>query len=126
MDFTATLTPAELEALSNYDHHSLQDAAQNFDRMTVAVGYSLESAFEKSLRIKNTLDVFEEQSRARPSEKILAVVLNCEYLLWRLHADISLKYNPFLSYPAAGSTSRADQGHQGYIRWNFDEGDQHN
>jgi hypothetical protein len=98
MDFTATLTPAELEALSNYDHHSLQDAAQNFDRMTVAVGYSLESAFEKSLRIKNTLDVFEEQSRARPSEKILAVVLNCEYLLWRLHADISLKYNPFLSH----------------------------
>jgi hypothetical protein len=61
MDFTATLTPAELEALSNHDHRSLHDATQNLHRMTAAVGYSFESAFEKSLRIKNTLDVFEEQ-----------------------------------------------------------------
>jgi hypothetical protein len=98
MDLTATLTPAELEALSNYDHHSLQDAARGFDRMTAAVGYSSEGAFEKSLRIKNTLDMFEEQSRARPSEKILAVLLNCEYLLWRLNVDTLLKHNPFLSH----------------------------
>lgn len=98
MDFTATLTPAETEALSDYDNHSLHDAAQAFDRMTAAVGYSFESTFEKSLRIKNTLDVFDEQSRTRPSENVFAVLINCENLLWRLNADTPLKHNPFLSH----------------------------
>jgi hypothetical protein len=30
--------------------------------------------------------------------KVLAVLINCEYILWRLNADIPLKHNPFLSH----------------------------
>jgi hypothetical protein len=96
MDFSATLTAAEIEALGNHDTRALQDATHTFDRTTNAMRNL--SAFEQSLRIKNTIDVFEDMSRTTPSGHALAVLMNCEYQLWRLNADTLLKHNPFLSH----------------------------
>jgi hypothetical protein len=98
MDFSATLTVAEIEAVSDYDNRALRDAGQMFERATAASENKNESAFEKSLRIKNTLDVFEETSQTAPSCHVLAVLMNCEYQLWRLNAATPLKHNPFLSH----------------------------
>jgi hypothetical protein len=98
MDFTATLTAAEIEALSNHGTRALQDAAHIFERTTAAALNGNESAFEKSLRIKNTIDVFEETSRAAPSGHALALLINCEFQLWCLNAHTPLKNNPFLSH----------------------------
>lgn len=98
MDFSATLTAAEIEALSNYDQRSLQDAENELVRMNERSVYKDESAFEKSLRVKNTLDVFEQTSRKAPSEHALAVFLNCENQLWRLNEGTPLQHNPFLSH----------------------------
>jgi hypothetical protein len=96
MDFSATLTAAEIEAFANHDTRALQDAAHIFERMTnTARGVS---AFEQSLRIKNTIDVFEEIARTTPSGHTLAVLINCEYQLWRLNTATLLKHNPFLSH----------------------------
>jgi hypothetical protein len=96
MDLSATLTAAEIEALSNNDTRTLQNAAHIFDRTTNTVRNV--SSFEQSLRIKNTIDVFEDVARMEPSGHALAVLVNCEYQLWRLNASTLLKHNPFLSH----------------------------
>jgi hypothetical protein len=98
MDFTATLTAAEIEVLSNHDTRALQDAALDFENTTSTSLNNNESAFEKSLRIKNTIDVFEGISRTAASGHALAILMNCEYQLWRLNADTPLQNNPFLSH----------------------------
>jgi hypothetical protein len=98
MDLTATLTAAEIESLADYHNRSLQDAEHELARATYQSAHRNESAFEKSLRIKNTLDVFEEASKTLPTKRALAVLVNCEYQLWRLNADTRLEDNPFLSH----------------------------
>jgi hypothetical protein len=99
MDFSAALTAAEIDAVSDYDNRILQHAGEAFEGVADATGKNnYESAFEKSLRIKNTLDVFEETSRAAPSGHVLAVLINCEYQLWHLNAATPLEHNPFLSH----------------------------
>ncbi|OAK95436.1 hypothetical protein IQ06DRAFT_258521, partial [Phaeosphaeriaceae sp. SRC1lsM3a] len=98
MDLTATLTAAEIEALSSYTDRSLQEAENQLARICDGSVHSHESAFEKSLRIKNTLDVVEGSSRAAPTGHDLAIMINCEYQLWRLNSNTPLKHNPFLSH----------------------------
>jgi hypothetical protein len=97
MDFSATLTDAEIETLSDHSR-SLQDARAAFHAVNHAAGNTNESVFEKSLRTKNTLDAFEQSSRTTSSRHVLAIVVNCEYLLWCLNSDTPLVHNPFLSH----------------------------
>ncbi|KAH8722573.1 hypothetical protein GQ44DRAFT_761689 [Phaeosphaeriaceae sp. PMI808] len=98
MNFNASLAAAEIEALGHFEHQTLQGAAHRFEQITAAGRNRDESTFEKNLRIKNTLDSFEETSRTAPSGQVLAVLLNCECLLWRLTEDTPLRCNPFLSH----------------------------
>ncbi|KAH7380310.1 hypothetical protein DE146DRAFT_637336 [Phaeosphaeria sp. MPI-PUGE-AT-0046c] len=98
MDLTATLTAAETEALSSYTGRSLQGAEDQLARVCDRSVYKNEGAFEKSLRIKNTLDVVEGNSQPAPTGHDLAVMINGEYQLWRLNSNTALKHNPFLSH----------------------------
>ncbi|KAL5119813.1 hypothetical protein ACEQ8H_002174 [Pleosporales sp. CAS-2024a] len=93
---TATLTAAEIEALGNFDSRTISDAAHSFHRITTSEPNRSESSFEKSLRIKNTLDYFE--ARTKQDERTLAVLVNCEHALWLANKDTLLKHNPFLSH----------------------------
>lgn len=97
MDLTATLTDAESRALSDYNL-SIHDAIRYFGQNVAAYNSRNESDFEKSFKLKNTIDVFEMRARAEPSAQALAVLMNCEYLLWQLNKDTPLKQNPFLSH----------------------------
>jgi len=97
MDLTATLTDAEIRTLSDYSL-SIHDAIRYFGQNAAVQGSRNESGFEKSCRLKNTIDVFEMRARAEPSAQALAVLMNCEYLLWLLNRDTPLKQNPFLSH----------------------------
>jgi hypothetical protein len=97
MDLTATLTDAEIRALSDYNL-SIHDAIRHFGQNAAVSGRRNESDFEKSLRLKNTIDVFEMRAGAEPSAQALAVLMNCEYLLWLLNKDTPLKQKPFLSH----------------------------
>ncbi|KAF1918335.1 hypothetical protein BDU57DRAFT_445821 [Ampelomyces quisqualis] len=66
--------------------------------MEVRSGWPQQSDFEISLRIKNALDKHEEMARTEPSARVLAILINCEYLLWHLNKDTPLRHNPFLSH----------------------------
>lgn len=59
MDITAALTPPEIAALS--DAERVVDHAARLLRSASAQKDSDLSIFEESLRLKNTLDMFEEQ-----------------------------------------------------------------
>jgi len=59
MDITAALTPSEIAALS--DAERACDAAARLLRTTSTRPDAELSVFEESLRVKNTLDAFEEQ-----------------------------------------------------------------
>jgi hypothetical protein len=98
MDLTATLTVAQIETLSEYSTLSIYDAIRYYNRSRAAGIDRNGNDFEKSLRVKNTLDLFETRTRAEPSAQALAVLINCEYLLWDLNKDTPLKRNPFLSH----------------------------
>jgi hypothetical protein len=92
MDYTARLSPAEIETLRG--DNLMEDAARAFDEATRGD----EWYFEKSLRIKNTLDAYEAAVHQEPTWATLTVLLNCEYQLWRMYEDIPLRRNPYLSH----------------------------
>lgn len=94
MDLTATLTAAEIDTLSNYTGENLRNAEHHFAHLNARK----ESVFERSMRFKNTLDEYESYARTHPSVKVLAVLINCEHLLWRLYEGTPLRQNPFLSH----------------------------
>jgi hypothetical protein len=97
MDLTATLTDAEIRTLSDYNL-VIHDAIRCFSQSVAGYNSRNESDFEKSFRLKNTIDVFEMRARAEPNAQALAVLMNCEYLLWLLNKDTPQKQNPFLSH----------------------------
>ncbi|RYF13191.1 MAG: HAMP domain-containing histidine kinase, partial [Oxalobacteraceae bacterium] len=97
MNLTAALDVREISTLDR-PHDRIRDASHTFQSTIAKSKYGEEGAFEKSIRIKNTLDKFEQRSRTKPDWRVCAVLVNCEYQLWRLNADIPLKLNPFLSH----------------------------
>lgn len=98
MNFAAALTRAEVEALSDPDR-TYRDAADALERIhTSADGNMEETVFEKSLKIKNTLDEYEEKARIAPSWRVLALLTNSEYRLWCLNAETPMRHNPFLTH----------------------------
>jgi hypothetical protein len=97
MNFFATLTDAEVAALSDCDMKLLRTAEQDLHRTFLLDPDFAESAFEIGLRVKNTLNALEAAPQ-EPFVRALPVFVNCEYQLWRLHEDIPLKNNPFLSH----------------------------
>ncbi|OAL44623.1 hypothetical protein IQ07DRAFT_615692 [Pyrenochaeta sp. DS3sAY3a] len=98
MNFSAVLNPAQTEAFSDADRgHGT--VATSFEELSANQGANgEEGVFEKSLRLKNTLDVCEERARSQPSWRILALLLNCEHKLWSLNAATPLRHNPFLTH----------------------------
>ena len=98
MNFSAQLTPAEVGSSSDPDR-TYHDATAEVERIaTSARGNLEESVFEKSLKIKNTLDAFEGTARTAPSWRVMALLTNCEYRLWCLNADTPMRQNPFLTH----------------------------
>jgi hypothetical protein len=97
MNFSATLTDAEVAALSDCDMKLLRIAEQDLHRTFLLDPDFAESTFEIGLRVKNTLNALEAAPQ-EPFVRALPIFVNCEYQLWRLHEDIPLKNNPFLSH----------------------------
>ncbi|KAF2798219.1 hypothetical protein K505DRAFT_233885 [Melanomma pulvis-pyrius CBS 109.77] len=101
MDISATLTADEVASLSGSERTCeaatrwLEDAdAASSPQHPRREGGS----FEESLRLKNTLDIFEEQARTQPSWELLSILVNCEYKLYVLNQATPLRHNPFLSH----------------------------
>ncbi|OCK82575.1 hypothetical protein K432DRAFT_218318 [Lepidopterella palustris CBS 459.81] len=103
MDVSATLTD-ELVAAFSDDNRTLQETGTVFEdaRETQARHHpdqaTFEALFQDSLRLKNKLDELEQQVDTNSSFPHLAVILNCEYQLYKLNEATPLRYNPFLSH----------------------------
>jgi hypothetical protein len=95
MDLSATLTADEIDTVSSYTKRRLRDAELDF---THVASRSKQIVFEINLRIKNAIDKYEEFARTEPSAGVLAVLINCEHLLWLLNESTPLRHNPFLSH----------------------------
>ncbi|KAF2689152.1 hypothetical protein K458DRAFT_291239 [Lentithecium fluviatile CBS 122367] len=96
MDITAALTPPEIAALSDADRACV-NATRELGKPNTLEDTAL-GVFEESLRMKNTLDAFEEKARKTPSWPTLSVLVNCEYRLYMLNQSTPLRNNPFLSH----------------------------
>jgi len=97
MDYSKTLTPAEADTLGDNDMKILRHAEQDLHEAIQLTPARAESAFERGLRLKNTLDVVE----ADPYEDFVRAwpfIVNCEYQFWRIYADVPLQNNPFLTH----------------------------
>ncbi|KAF1939691.1 hypothetical protein EJ02DRAFT_456678 [Clathrospora elynae] len=92
---TAALSTAEINALSD-PTKSYEDAFRDLEQIT-NTNFD-ESPFENGVRYRNTLDILEEQAKTAPDRNMLAVMLNCEYRLWKLDEETSIKYKPFLTH----------------------------
>ncbi|KAF2644081.1 hypothetical protein P280DRAFT_224411 [Massarina eburnea CBS 473.64] len=104
MDISAALTATEVALLSEPER-ACEDANRQLEKRDVngngtTAKPELEGLgnFEESLRLKNTLDTFEERARIEPLWKTLSVLINCEYRLFVLNESTPLRNNPFLSH----------------------------
>ncbi|CAI6332838.1 unnamed protein product [Periconia digitata] len=99
MNIAATLTRAEV-AFCGDAERACGDVCQSLEKEkgSEAAGAGLGDLFAESLRLKNTLDAFEEKARTCPSWEILSVLVNCEYRLYLLNQHTPLRNNPFLSH----------------------------
>ena len=93
---TATLTNAEINLISD-PNRPCCDAIRDLDMLSQSMRINADP-FEESLRIKNTVDAFERRATVEPSLEVLAVILNCEYKLWKLNEDTPVRFKPFLSH----------------------------
>ncbi|CBX98840.1 hypothetical protein IAQ61_007542 [Plenodomus lingam] len=94
MDYSAQLSAAEIQCLGNPD-----STFDNATRDLESTGSPNEWAFQRCLRIKNTLDAWEHRVRADPSWGLLALLLHGEYQFWREYAPLGdVRWNPFLSH----------------------------
>ncbi|KAF1359618.1 hypothetical protein EJ07DRAFT_77549, partial [Lizonia empirigonia] len=91
------LARIELDTLSDPDR-TCADAVKDLDHVSTLQEDGLGGAFDKSLRIKSTIDALEGQAQDQPSWDMLAAIINSEYRLWKLNADTPLRHNPFLSH----------------------------
>ncbi|KAJ4376177.1 hypothetical protein N0V83_001458 [Neocucurbitaria cava] len=90
------LTRAEVETLSDPDRRYFEAAAA-LERKNTSAKEDLTS-FEYCLKIKVTLDEYEQRARTKPSWSVLAVLINGEHRLWCLNAQTPIRVNPFLSH----------------------------
>ena len=97
MNLTSTLARIELNTLSDPDRRCA-DAVKDLDHISTLQEDGVGGAFEKSLRIKNTIDTLELQVKEQPSWGVLAALVNSEYRLWILNAGTPIRHNPFLSH----------------------------
>ncbi|XPT01546.1 hypothetical protein M3J09_010678 [Ascochyta lentis] len=97
MKLMSALARIELDALSDPDR-TCADAVKDLEHVSTLQEDGVGGAFDKSLRIKSTIDALEGQAQEQPSWKMLAAVINSEYRLWKLNAETPLRHNPFLSH----------------------------
>ncbi|KAJ4366756.1 hypothetical protein N0V95_000085 [Ascochyta clinopodiicola] len=97
MNLVSALARIELDALSDPDR-TCAEAVKDLEHVSTLQEDGIGGAFDKSLRIKSTVDALEGQAQEQPSWKTLAAVLNSEYRLWKLNAETPLRHNPFLSH----------------------------
>ncbi|KAH9866249.1 hypothetical protein J1614_008815 [Plenodomus biglobosus] len=94
MDYTARLFAAETDCLGDPDS-TFDSATRNLEM----VATSDEWGFQRCIRIKNTVDALELRAQREPSWRVLALLLHCEYQLWREYAPTGdVRGNPFLSH----------------------------
>ncbi|KAF2262826.1 hypothetical protein CC78DRAFT_297533 [Lojkania enalia] len=101
MDISAVLTVEEIAALSD-PNRTCEDATLGMKQVgqpSIDQRWKYDTGtFEESIRLKNTIDMFEEQVQSSPSWKCLSIILNCEYQLFVANQDTPLRHNPFLSH----------------------------
>jgi hypothetical protein len=97
MNGVTALSEAELKSMRN-PRQLLRYAARDFLDAATGQDHSDETAFEKCLRIKKTLDLLEANAIQKDSCDDTSLSLYCEWLLWQLYEDVPLRHNPFLSH----------------------------
>ncbi|KAF2014974.1 hypothetical protein BU24DRAFT_225904 [Aaosphaeria arxii CBS 175.79] len=101
MDVFSTLNSSQVEALSNPDTplaSTLAASSSSKNRTTDGIN-GAGTDFEHSLRLKNTLDLFEaEPYNLRLPWARLSILLGCEFQLYKRNEGIELRFNPFLSH----------------------------
>lgn len=97
MSLVSALARIELDTLSDPDR-TCADAVKDLDHISTLQEDGLGGAFDKSLRVKSTIDALEDQAQMQPSWNMLSAIVNSEYRLWRLNAETPLRLNPFLSH----------------------------
>ncbi|KAF1849393.1 uncharacterized protein K460DRAFT_354245 [Cucurbitaria berberidis CBS 394.84] len=118
MNFAAALTRPEVDALSDPDR-TYSDAANALEHIPASADeHPGDTVFEKSLRIKNTLDEYEENARKEPSWNVLAVLTNSEYRLWCLNAETPMRHNPFLTHWVEASQRLDKESAEGKLNTN--------
>jgi hypothetical protein len=95
MSLADALARIEINALSNPDR-TCADAVKDLDHISTLQEDGIGGAFEKSLRVKSTIDTLETQAELLPDWETLAAITNSEYRLWILNAQTPLHQNPFL------------------------------
>jgi hypothetical protein len=93
---TATLTPPEINALSDPTKPN-DDAIRDLDAASHSLNID-DAPFFQSIRVKNTLDAYVERAELEPSVEVLVVILNCEYKLWKAHEEIPMRQKPYLTH----------------------------
>ncbi|KAI4676418.1 uncharacterized protein J4E88_007336 [Alternaria novae-zelandiae] len=93
---TATLTDAEIDALSSdaFDHDG---AIRKLDKIMRSLNTDPNS-FIESIRVKNTLDAYVQRAKLEPTLPALRLILNCEYKLWKLAEETPMKHKVYLSH----------------------------
>ncbi|KAI4952759.1 hypothetical protein J4E91_003231 [Alternaria rosae] len=93
---TATLTDAEIDALSSsaFNHDG---AIRQLDRIIRSLNAD-PTSFIESIRVKNTLDAYVQRAKLEPTLPVLRLILNCEYKLWKLAEATPMRFKTYLSH----------------------------
>ncbi|KAF2199563.1 hypothetical protein GQ43DRAFT_473534 [Delitschia confertaspora ATCC 74209] len=101
MELSPVLTAKEIKAFSDADR-TLANAGVVYqyarDSKRPKAPEAIGMSFDECLRLKLKLDELEGRVKAEPSMSNLAVILNCEYQLYKLYEPTPVRYHPFLSH----------------------------
>ncbi|KAF3038950.1 hypothetical protein E8E11_006698 [Didymella keratinophila] len=87
----------EFQCLSDLSRQN-DDILRELDHISTLNEDGPGGAFNKSMRIKGTIDDLEAKVQTEPSWTALAALLRSEYRLWKLNVDTPIHANPFLSH----------------------------
>lgn len=120
MDYTP-LSDAEVAALSDAES-TFEASRRRLRRVQESIQTGIGALhpdmaqFQACVRLKLTVDLYEDISLSHPSHAVLSVFLNCEYQIRRLYEGDPLRVHPFLSHWVE-AIARLDHGsHERHIR----------
>ncbi|KAJ4343458.1 hypothetical protein N0V87_000224 [Didymella glomerata] len=91
------LASLELQCLSDLSRQN-DEVLREVDHVSTLNEDGPGGAFNKSMRIKGTIDDLGAKVQTEPSWAALAALLRSEYRLWKLNVDTPIHANPFLSH----------------------------